>query len=352
MGRFPVAALTALLVTGTQAYAAPGKGRVAKQTLALAPAQADGTLSKSALEGIDRALASHAGASGEVVGTKVLDKRVKPDFAGAVRQCKRDSACLSRLAKTLRVDNLLVPVAKAESSGTSLTITVAAADPRKVDFVFVTSADLNASIAANAAALFDDGPAASQSIDSLAALPLEPLETPPLEPAIDTKPASKPELVLTPSQPAAPAPALVISEPAGPEAPPLDDSIVARRGEPMVTWKTYVGAPAAVIGAAAATYGMLQYARHKNLVNDANNDPNLTQREAATIDDDAQSAYDRSQIAVFVGTPLLVIGAALVVWDLFIDDHAVASAKPDDDLRWSLLPDGRGGVSGSMGFRF
>ncbi|HSI03296.1 MAG TPA: hypothetical protein VLC93_02405, partial [Myxococcota bacterium] len=273
-----------------------------------------------------------------------------PDFASAVRQCKRDAVCFSRLGKGLRVDLLLVPVAKPESRGTNLTINVAGDKPRKVSFVFVTSADLNASILANSAALFGDGSGTTQSADELAALPLEP---PPLEPAVEPRPDVRPDPSTAVVEPTIiPPPAVTATDPGGMEPPPLDDSIVVRREEPLVTWKTYVGAPAAVIGAAAATYGILQYAHHKSLVNDANGDPNLTQREAAAIDDDAQSAYDRSQIAVFVGTPLLVIGAALVVWDLFVDDHALTSAKADDGISWSITPDGRGGAAGSLGITF
>lgn len=347
MARIPVAALMAMLLAGTQASAAPAKGRSAKQTAALAPAQADGDMSRSALDGIDRALASHAGANTEVVGTKALDKRVKPDFAGAVRQCKRDAACLSRLTKNLRVDLLLVPTAKPESRGTALTIHVAGDRARKVSFVFVTSADLNGAILANSATLFGDGSAAPQSTEELAALPLEP-PPPPAEPKPEPQPA--PAAIVEPA--IVPPPATSVTDPGVLEPPPLDDSIVIRREEPLVTWKTYVGAPAAVIGAAAATYGILQYAHHKSLVNDANSNPNLTQREAAAIDDDAQSAYDRSQVAVFVGTPLLIIGTALVVWDLFVDDHSLTSSKTDEGLSLSVFPDGAGGASGSLGFRF
>ncbi len=349
MGRLPAAILMAMLVVGSHAFAAPGKSRSAKPTLALAPAQADGSMSKSALDGIDRALASHAGANGEVVGTKALDKRAKPDFASAVRQCKRDSTCTNRLAKSLRVDLLLVPVAKPESRGTSLVINVAGDKPRQVSFVFVTSADLNASILANSATLFGDGPSATPGPEDLAALPLEP---PPLEPAVEPKPEARPDPVITVAPPIASAPPTVMTETGAMEPPPLDDSIVVRREEPLVTWKTYVGAPAAIIGAAAATYGILQYAHHKSLVNDANGNPNLTQREAAAIDDDAQGAYDRSQIAVFAGTPLLVIGAALVVWDLFVDDHSLHASPADEGVSLMVLPDGRGGGSGSFGFSF
>ena len=345
MGRLPVATLLSILVVGSQAYAASGKNRPARQTLALAPAQADGTMAKSALDAIDRALASHAGANGDVVGTKALDKRARPDFSSAVRQCKRDEACLNRLGKSLRVDLLLVPVAKPETRGTSLVIHVTGDKPRKVTFVFVTSADLNAALLANASALFGDGAMAPPAEEDLAALPLEP---PPLEPAVEPKPET-PVALIEPT--IVPTRAAVTADSGVMEPPPLDDSIVVRREEPLVTWKTYIGTPAAVLGAAAATYGILQYAHHKSLVNDANGNPNLTQREAAAIDDDAQGAYDRSQIAVFVGTPLLVMGAALVVWDLFVDDHNLGSSKAEE-LSFSVMPDGRGGGAGSLGFRF
>src|SRR5262249_3615398 len=138
----------------------------------------------------------------------------------------------------------------------------------------------------------------------VAALPLEPLETPPLEPPTPAPAEVKPEpppaapLVLTPPPPAAGEPGLL-------EPPPLDDSIVVRHERPRVTWKTYIGAPAAVIGLAGVTYGILQYQHHRSIVDDANNNPNLTQREAKALDDDAQSAYNRSRIGIFVGTPLL-----------------------------------------------
>lgn len=356
MGRLPFVALLISLV-GSQAAAAPAKTKHAKQTLALAPAQADG-MSKTALDGIDRALASHAGANAEVVGTKVLDKRVTPDFATAVRFCKRENRCLTKLAKTVRVDGILVPYAKPEKSGTGLTILVAGEKVQKVSFIFVTSADLNAAITANAATLFGDDAAPPTDIDSIAALPLEPLAVepipaptptpPPAEVKAEPPPAPTPppaEVVLTP-------PPAALIEPAVPEAPPLDDSIVTRREEPIVTWKTYVGSAAVVLGAAATTYGILQYAHHKSLVDDANGNPNLTQREASDINDDAQSAYTRSQVAIFAGAPLLVIGAGLVVWDLFVDDHSIASHRRDNGLRWSLMPDGRGGASGAMILRF
>lgn len=343
MGRLPFVVLLSTLV-GATATAAPAKGKH-KQTLALAPAQADG-MSKTALDGIDRVLASHAGANAEVVATKALDKRATPDFATAVRACKRESRCLTKLAKTVKVDAILVPHAKPEKSGTGLTILVAGEKLQKVNFVFVTSADLNAAITANAATLFGD---TQPAVDGMAALPLEPLAVepiaaatpPPAEVKAEPTPPPPAEVVLTP-------PPAALTEPAVPEAPPLDDSIVTRREEPVVTWKTYVGATAVVIGAAATTYGILQYSHHKSLVDDANSDPNLTQREASDINDDAQSAYNRSRVAMIAGAPLIVIGAGLVVWDLFIDDHSIASRKRDDGLRWSLMPDGRGGASGAM----
>jgi hypothetical protein len=332
-------------------------GKVAKrgkQTVALAPAQADAGVSKSALDGVDRALASAAGAHAEVVNTKALDKRVTPSFATAVRQCHNEAACLKRLAKTTKVDAVLVPIAKAETGGTSLTTIVAGTEGvRRVTFTFVTSADLNAAIAANAPQLFGDEPepavAGEPGLEGLAALPLEPLETTTVpEVKTEPQPEGKTETKTEPQAVTAPdsIPPSVI------EPPPLDDSIVVRREVPQstITWKTWVGGSAAVIGAAGLTYGILEYAHHKSLVNDANADPSLTQRQAKQIDDDAQSAYGRSQLGIFLGAPLLLAGAALLTWDLILSDTPQQSATTDKRPRWAVLPDGKGGASGSLSF--
>lgn len=342
-----LAMLLATLLVASHAHAAPAKGaKHGRETLALAPAQADGNLSKSSLEGIDRVLASHAGANADVVTTTLLDKRAKPDFAGAVRQCKNSGPCLSRLAKALHVDAVLVPMAKPEKSGTTLNVLVAGATVHKVGFTFVTSADLNAAIASNAVALFGEGSSSptppAEPVESMAALPLEPLQ-----PAIE--PIEAPKVTAAAAEPAPVK--LTPADPTALEPPPLDDSIVVRRAPSDLTWKTYVGATAAVVGAIGVTYGIVQYAHHKSMVSDANANPNLTQREAKDIDDDAQGAYNRSRAGVFVGTPLLLAGAALLTWDLFVDDHGKGSASTDKPMRWSLAPL-IGGAAGSMTLTF
>lgn len=327
------------------AEAAPRRGK-GLPLVVLVPAHGEDKVQKAHLDSIDRALINGAVGKAELAPSRNLDKRNRV-FASAVAACKSDKGCLTKLIKTTKADAVLVPSAKMEGTTKVATdvMIVSATDVRIVAFSFGSMTDLNNAIATSSAALYANGPATSvtaePALEGMADLPLEPLDT---APAVAAAPAVQPAPVVNTTPP----PTAVTPAPPPLESPTSANALTARvEKKSGVTWKTWVGTGALVVGAAALTYGIIQYNNHKNIVNDANNDPALTQRDAVQRNDDAQSAYDRSRIGLYAGIPLAVIGAGLLTWDLALGGKGGETAEAySPRLKIGAAPS-VGGVSGA-----
>ncbi|MBC7795214.1 MAG: hypothetical protein H7Z43_16035 [Clostridia bacterium] len=313
-------------------HAAPKRGKY-RPTVVIMPARGDSKLTKAQLDAIERALVTGARGRAEVVSAKAVDKRSR-GFALAITQCKTDAACLNKLVRSSKASMILVPNAKADGGKTAADVLVANGnDVKVVSFTFATTAELNTALETNINVLYAAVTypvlASEPALEGFADLPLEPLD----EPQTSTPTVQPSPIALIPEPTAYPPPPL--------ESPSTTNSAVTARVErpSSITWRTYVGVGTLAVGAAALTYGILEYHRHTNLVDGINSNKSLTMVDAAAQGDDAKSVYNRSQISIYAGVPLIIVGAGLLTWDLVLDKKHGEIAKADiTRLRLGAMP--------------
>lgn len=328
----------ALFTVATEADAK--KRRPQPAELALLPTTVTDDVNLELLGALEAELDRGArGLYAAVYSGDALQGRLKGSPQEAGSKCRADLACLVRLGKRAKVDDVLYGVATLSNNGVSLTASLVNVAKGRLEgtatFVLAEASEAAASVKAGFSDLFrapyPDAGTADLALPDLVAL-------------------SAPDLAPLPPPNRAPAPDADHGEPAPPTPqserptaarPPADTGAAVSRTSPpheaRGAWLAYTGFAVVGVGALLAVAGIVPGLKSKDDYNQIKPDTDMI-----TAGDLKQSSYDnadRANLLWMLGGTLAAVGGALVAVDRFIlaDVTPSATASPTGvraTLRW------------------
>ena len=311
--------LTALVVAGASGTAA------AADRVAVLPAGPAGGTSKEVLRAVNDAV---DGLLGSATGIETVSgSAIKRKMRAEARACREEPACLARVGRRLKVDEVVTVRARRHGEGLRLTFLAVGVEDRRLRRTVSVTVDSTVGIAAVVRVRLGQILGVTQAeltaavepeVDEL--LPLEPM------PSLEPLPGAG-ELGAAPEEPP-PAPA-VIAEPT-PASATKDVAAVepVRPGRPLAEpsrWMWYSGlgmlGAGAVLGGVSTFFGV-RYFSKKNAIDEGGRGT-TPQVRAEALQDQANRAGKLSNISAVAAAVLAAAGAGLVIADLVSEDVSV-----------------------------